>query len=141
MVVKICFLFYFIFILENCLGEPKTNNRVGKIKLKNMKKLLFLMVSFCLLTNLSFASFPVSKDVASNEIVLESSSNKEKVWTKMTVKPEKKDFHIGGLLLGFLLGLIGVGIAYVFSKNPALRRSSWYGLGIWLVVLFTTGDL
>ena len=53
----------------------------------------------------------------------------------MTVKPQDESFHWGGLALGFLLVLIGVGIAYLFSKNPAVKRSSWYGLGLWAIVL------
>ena len=43
------------------------------------------------------------------------------------------NFNIGGFLLGFLLGLIGVLLAYIFSKDSDLRRWSWLGLGIAVV--------
>ena len=68
-------------------------------------------------------------------------SEEESVWTKLTTKLEKGDLHIGGLLLGFFLGLIGVGLAYLFSKNPDVKRSSLYGFGIWLIVLLAFGGL
>ena len=44
-------------------------------------------------------------------------------------------FNIGGFLLGLLLGLIGVALAHIFSNNKSFRRSSWYGLGVWLIIL------
>ena len=99
-----------------------------------MKKLLLLVMSLCMLSNLSYASFPIVENNTSNEVVLEANSDDENVWSKMTVKPDDESFHWGGLALGFLLGLIGVGIAYLFSKNPAVKRSSWYGLGLWAIV-------
>jgi hypothetical protein len=42
---------------------------------------------------------------------------------------------IGGFLLGFFLGLIGVLLAYIFSQNPAFRSASWKGFGVWLILL------
>ena len=47
------------------------------------------------------------------------------------------DFHVGGFLLGFLLGLIGVLIAYIAVKDGI--KWAWIGLGIWVllwIVLF-----
>ena len=38
-------------------------------------------------------------------------------------------FNVGGFLLGFFLGLIGVLLAYIFSKDSNLRKWSWIGLG------------
>ena len=43
------------------------------------------------------------------------------------------DFNIGGFLLGFLLGLLGVLIAYLIGGNTP--RWAWRGFGIWLIVL------
>ena len=94
-----------------------------------------------MLSNLSYASFPIGQKHASEHLRLDSQADQESIWTKLTAKPEQSDFHFGGLLLGFLLGLIGVGLAYLFSKNPAVKRSSWYGLGLWIVLFLALGGL
>jgi hypothetical protein len=44
-------------------------------------------------------------------------------------------FNIGGFVLGLLLGLIGVGLAHIFSTDKDFRRSSWQGLGAWIILL------
>ncbi len=47
----------------------------------------------------------------------------------------ESSFNIGGFLLGFILGLIGVGLAHIFSDDKDFRRSSWKGLGVWIILL------
>jgi hypothetical protein len=46
-------------------------------------------------------------------------------------------FHIGGFALGFLLGLIGVLIAYLINDdNKSVRvKWAWLGLAAWVVIL------
>ena len=46
------------------------------------------------------------------------------------------DFNIGGFALGFLLGLIGVLIAYLIDngKNRPLIKWAWIGLIAWVVI-------
>ena len=50
-------------------------------------------------------------------------------------------FHLGGFALGFLLGLIGVLIAYLIKDDKKKNRVKWAWLGllawvvIWLIVL------
>jgi uncharacterized BrkB/YihY/UPF0761 family membrane protein len=44
-------------------------------------------------------------------------------------------FNIGGFALGFLLGLIGILLAYIFSKDRNFRKWSWIGFGAWIVIL------
>jgi hypothetical protein len=108
-----------------------------------MRKCKFLLLlNLIIFNNVSFASFPVIQEQIQSQknITTQDIAEDESIWTKLTAKPENSDFHIGGLLLGFLLGLIGVGLAYLLSKNPAVKRSSWYGLGIWLI-LFASGGL
>lgn len=46
-------------------------------------------------------------------------------------------FHLGGFALGFLLGLIGVLIAYIISDDKKAQRTkwAWIGLAAWVVIL------
>lgn len=46
-------------------------------------------------------------------------------------------FHLGGFALGFLLGLIGVLIAYLINddKKRNRRKWAWFGFGIWVAIL------
>lgn len=46
-------------------------------------------------------------------------------------------FHLGGFALGFLLGLIGVLIAYLINDDKKSNRVkwAWIGLGVWVVIL------
>ena len=50
-------------------------------------------------------------------------------------------FHLGGFALGFLLGLIGVLIAYLIKDDKKRNRVKWAWLGllawvvIWLIVV------
>ena len=45
-------------------------------------------------------------------------------------------FHLGGFALGFLLGLIGVLIAYLLNDEKKANRVKWAWLGVaaWLVI-------
>jgi hypothetical protein len=46
-------------------------------------------------------------------------------------------FHLGGFALGFLLGLIGVLIAYLINDGKHSNRVkwAWIGLAVWVVIL------
>jgi hypothetical protein len=45
------------------------------------------------------------------------------------------DFSWGGFFAGFFLGLIGVALVYIFSKDEAMRKASWKGLGAYLLLV------
>ena len=72
----------------------------------------------------TYASFPVSENNVESEAVL----------TQSDVLDVQTEFNIGGFLLGFLLGLIGVGLAYIFSNDESFRRSAWYGCGTFVII-------
>lgn len=40
------------------------------------------------------------------------------------------DFNVGGFLLGLFLSIIGVLLAYIFSRDSNLHKWSWIGLGV-----------
>jgi hypothetical protein len=46
-------------------------------------------------------------------------------------------FHLGGFALGFLVGLIGVLIAYLINDDKKKNRVkwAWIGFGVWIVIL------
>ena len=52
-----------------------------------------------------------------------------------TMADTNSTFSWGGFFVGFLLGIIGVGLVYIFSDDSNVRRSSWKGLGAWLILL------
>lgn len=49
-------------------------------------------------------------------------------------------FHIGGFVLGLLLGLIGVLIAYLIKDDKKSNRVkwAWIGWGVWVVIFLLT---
>lgn len=65
----------------------------------------------------------------------------EKFAFKMTKKRFEKQlkaddstgFHVGAFILGFFVGIIGVLIAYLVSKDPNFRKWTWIGFGVGVV--------
>lgn len=94
-------------------------------------KILFFI---CFLTVFPFgnaqASFPINYSEYPEYTIEESHS----VITPNFVRDVK--FCWIGFVLGLFLNIVGVGIAYLLSKNHHLRKSSWYGLAaLGLIVL------
>ena len=75
-----------------------------------MDKLLTFIFLIC--CQISFAAFPIVTEIA-------------------TISPEETEsmFNFGGFLLGLLLGIYGVIIAYLIKDKKAIK-SSWWGLGV-----------
>lgn len=75
-----------------------------------MTRLFFL--TFIFFIQIAFAAFPIVTDIA-------------------TIAPEETEpmFNFGGFLLGLLLGIYGVIIAYLI-KDKKVIKSSWWGFGV-----------
>lgn len=86
-----------------------------------------MIIACFTLSNVIYASFPVNDNVITSEV----SVNTDEL--SSTIAPPA-ELHFGGLILGLLLGIIGVGLAYIFSQNPDFRRNAWYGFGIWIII-------
>ncbi len=52
------------------------------------------------------------------------------------VNEDGSGFNVGGFALGFLLGIIGVGIAYIINNdnNQSRRKWAWIGFGVQAVL-------
>ena len=82
------------------------------------------------------AGFVIAQKQLRNTINADGTINNKKL-NKAAAKAEGgSGFHLGGFALGFLLGLIGVLIAYLIKddKKPARVKWAWIGLVVWLVI-------
>ena len=97
-----------------------------------MTKNLTIVFLFFLISSYTYASFPVKSNNLQSEVVFSSND-------KSSIIAPPAEFHFGGFILGLLLGIIGVGLAYVFSNNPNFRRNAWYGFGTWIIIWLLLG--
>ena len=87
-----------------------------------MKKIVSILLFLCVLPHFSHASFPVQKTTELTELPVEGDD------LSFSTYERNLTFCWIGFVLGFLLNIVGVGIAYLVTKDYQLRRSSWYGL-------------
>jgi len=80
--------------------------------------------------------FKVAQRELRQSINADGTVNSKKV-AKLAMKADGGGgFHLGGFALGFLLGLIGVLIAYLIKDDKKSSRVKWAWLGLlaWLVI-------
>ena len=92
-----------------------------------MKRIVLLLLALFTLNAVTYASFPVTSNESVTEVVVSQDS-------QLITEAPPAEFHFGGFILGLLLGLIGVGLAYIFSSDADFRRNAWYGLGTWMII-------
>jgi hypothetical protein len=81
------------------------------------------------------ASFKLAQRKLRQGINNDGTLNNKKI-AKLAAKADGTDgFNIGGFALGFLLGLIGVLIAYVISDDKKAARTKWAWIGFGAAVL------
>ena len=104
--------------------------------MKNKFKLLFIVVVF------TFCGTAKGEIIPTYSVDSTTIKNLDKLIDENTIVELDKQmgygessFNLGGFLLGFFLGLIGVGLAHIFSDDKDFRRSSWKGLGVWVILL------
>ena len=92
-----------------------------------MKNFTIFLISFLNVCSIAYASFPITSNESVTELVVSQDS-------QLITEAPPAEFHFGGFILGLLLGLIGVGLAYIFSTDADFRRNAWYGLGAWMIL-------
>ena len=75
-----------------------------------MHKILTILL--LLVSNIVFAAFPVCSEIVT-----------------ITSEEAESMFNLGGFLLGLLVGIYGVIIAYLI-KDKKVVKSSWWGFGL-----------
>jgi hypothetical protein len=82
-------------------------------------------------------SFKVAQKRLSKSINKDGSVTNKKFQKLFQKREGATGFHLGGFALGFLLGLIGVLIAYLIKDEykPNRVKWAWIGWAFWLVLL------
>lgn len=93
-----------------------------------MKKIIFLLAAILTIGNVAYAGFPVTTNDTQTEVTITPTD--ELVETPVLAPPMKW----GGFFLGFLLGIIGVLIAYLTSDDKDFIRSTWKGFGVYALL-------
>ena len=107
-----------------------TNKQFLTLSPQTYYKLTGIKMSFKERMALRIAQKNIRTEIKSKSIEENATINYE-----MAVGNGESSFRIGGFILGFLLGLIGVGLAYIFSNDKDFIRSTWKGLGGWVILL------
>jgi len=108
-----------------------------------MKKSI-LFFTFLFFSTFSFASFPVSDKLESGQSTVSEISFpvSETISTKTMsfFKSIKESLGIewGSFLVGFLLGLLGVLLVWIFDGDT---KSAWKGFGAWLILILALNFL
>ncbi len=113
-------------------GEKVSLMELSRMKVKDLQALTGKKMNF-----FDRIGFKLAQRDLQKSINYDGTLNKKKM-NKLLKKAEGgSGFHIGGFALGFLLGLIGVLIAYLINDDKKSTRVkwSWIGFGVSLLLL------
>jgi len=84
--------------------------------------------------------FKLAQRQLRNSINADGTVNSKRLAKLASRKDGETGFHVGGFALGFLLGLIGVLIAYLINDDKKSNRVkwAWIGVGVLLVLILLT---
>jgi hypothetical protein len=113
-------------------GQKISLKELSEISIKNFESL-----SRKKMNSLDRLGFKLAQRNLKKSILEDGTLNNKKL-EKLALKIQQGNsgFHAGGFFLGFLLGAIGLVIAYVIDDDKKKRRikSAWVGFGIGLVL-------
>ena len=104
------------------------------IKVKDYEKLSGKHLNF-----LEKIAFKSAQKKLRNDISADGTITNKRLLNAMSPDDHSVGFHLGGFALGFLLGLIGVLIAYIIKGDEMVdknrRKWAWIGFGIYVALL------
>lgn len=115
---------------KTSLLKSMTNKQFLALTPRSWKELSGSKLSFKERMGLRLAQQEIRSEIKNNNLDENATIN-----SLMAVEEGEKSFNFGGFILGFLLGIIGVGLAHIFSKSKNFRRSSWQGFGAWVILI------
>lgn len=114
-------------------GEKISVFDLSRIKIKELQQLTGKKMSF-----FDKLGFKAAQKQLRNNINYDGTFNSRKIEKFMKKKMAAGEgFQAGGFFLGFLLGLIGILIAYLINDDQKRNRVkwAWIGFGAWIAIL------
>lgn len=112
-----------------------TGNKVSLLDLSMMRIKEVEQVSGRKMTFGDRMTFKAAQRQLKKNISADGTINSKSFAKKVKKVNGESGFHIGGFALGFLLGLIGVLIAYLINDDKKSTRVKWAWIGLGVVVL------
>jgi len=122
----------------------KTGQKISLMELSTIKIKDFELLRGEKMKFFDRMTFKAAQKKVRDNIDRDGSINNKKILKALRPKGGETGFHFGGFALGFLLGLIGILIAYLIKDDYKRNRVkwAWIGFGIYvvlLIILFASG--
>jgi len=123
---------------EIFLPIGSTGQKISLMQLSTIELKEFERVSGRHLKFFDRLGFKAAQKKLRNSIAKDGTVNNKRLIKLMADGDHSTGFHLGGFALGFLLGLLGVLIAYVIGGDEGNKKNrtkwAWIGFGVVLVI-------
>ena len=113
-----------VFIPIGTTGMKISLQDLATMKVKDLEQLTGQKMKFTDKVGFKMAQNQLAKTISPDGTINSKRLN------KMAAKADGEGFHLGGFALGFLLGLIGVLIAYLIGGDNGRNRAKWAWIGL-----------